>query len=85
VASIAITEPVVAYPDEPLRIVAERMAERRITTLPVIERGDERRLVGVVSLGDLLKGRARSVEHERVRERSLRIRLLSRRNNEALV
>jgi CBS-domain-containing membrane protein len=67
-----------------LRVVAERMAERRITSLPVVERGNDRQLVGVVSLGDLLKGRARSVEHERVRERSLRVRLLSRRR-EALV
>jgi H+/Cl- antiporter ClcA/CBS domain-containing protein len=84
VAAIAITTPIVAYPDEPLRVVAERMAERRITSLPVVERGNDRQLVGVVSLGDLLKGRARSVEHERVRERSLRVRLLSRRR-EALV
>jgi H+/Cl- antiporter ClcA/CBS domain-containing protein len=77
--SIAIRNPIVAYPDEPLRVIAERMAESRITSLPVVERGNRRQLLGVVSLADLLKARARSIEHERVRERSLRLRLFSSR------
>ena len=31
-------DPVVAYPDEPLRVVVFRMAEKGITRMPVVER-----------------------------------------------
>ena len=34
--------PIVAYPDEPLRVVVYRMAETGLTRLPVVERGDAR-------------------------------------------
>ena len=68
-------DPVVAYPNETLRQVAERMAATGLTRFPVVERGDERRLVGVVALRDLLRARAHSVDEEQDRERMLRIRL----------
>jgi chloride channel protein, CIC family len=68
-------DPIVAYPDETLRHVAERMAATGLTRFPVVERGDERRLMGVVALRDLLRARAHSVEEEQDRERMLRIRL----------
>ena len=68
-------DPVVAFPDETLRRVAERMAATGLTRFPVVERGDDRRLVGVVALRDLLQARAHSVEEEQDRERMLRIRL----------
>ena len=60
---------VTARPDEPLRVVAERMAETGLTRLPVVARDDGRRLLGLVSLGDLLKARALNLEAERRRER----------------
>jgi chloride channel protein, CIC family len=82
-------QPVVAYPDEPLRAVVYRMAETGLTRLPVIERrvnregGKQRRgtdagvpkLVGVVSLNDLLKARVMDLQAERKRERVLPIRI----------
>ncbi len=67
--------PVIAYPDEPLRAVINRMAETSFTRLPVVERSDPRKLVGMISLNDLLKARGRSLEEERNRERVLRLRL----------
>jgi H+/Cl- antiporter ClcA len=70
------TQPVVAYPDEPLRTVVYRMAETGFTRLPVVERDDPGRLVGMISLTDLLKARARNLEEERHRQRVLRLRLL---------
>jgi len=72
-----VTEPVVAYPDEPLRVVVYRMAETGLTRFPVVERGDERKLVGVIGLRDLLTARTRNLTEERDRERVLRIRLPS--------
>jgi len=70
------TDPVVAYPDEPLRAVVHRMAETGLTRFPVVERGEARRLVGMIALSDLLEARVRSLEAERRRERVLPLRLL---------
>jgi CIC family chloride channel protein len=68
-------EPVVCYPDEPLRVVVYRMAESGRTRLPVISDPESRKLVGMVSLDDLLKARVRDFDEERRRERVLRVRL----------
>jgi chloride channel protein, CIC family len=68
--------PVTAYPDEPLRAIVHRMAETGRTRLPVVERGEERRLVGMVSLTDLLQARTRNLEAEHRRERVLGLRVL---------
>jgi len=65
----------VAHPDEPLRVVVNRMAETGLTRFPVVDRSDERRLLGIISLRDLLSARTRNLEEERSRERVLRIRL----------
>jgi len=73
-ANMAFRDPVVAYADEPLRLVVYRMAETGLTRLPVIERAETRTLVGIVSLNDLLHARTRTLEEERRRERVLRIR-----------
>ncbi|MBV8819389.1 MAG: chloride channel protein [Acidobacteriaceae bacterium] len=70
---------VVAYDDEPLRVVVMRMAESGLTRLPVIEaRSGTEKLVGMVSLEDLLKARVRNLAEERNRERVLRVRTASR-------
>ena len=88
-AEVVKPDPVVAYPDEPLRALAQRMAQTGITRFPVIERRIERRkqprpglgagghgkLVGVIGLADLLKGRVLNLEAERHRERVLPIRI----------
>jgi chloride channel protein, CIC family len=69
-------KPVVAYPDEPLRVVVYRMAETGFTRLPVVGREDPGTLLGIISLSDLLKARTHHLEEERRRERMLQIRLL---------
>jgi chloride channel protein, CIC family len=74
-AELGDQEPVVAYPDEPLRVVVYRMAETGFTRMPVVERGLTRKLAGMVSLEDLLHARTRNLTEERSRERVLRIRL----------
>jgi len=61
------------YPDEPLRVVVYRMAEKGVTRMPVVERST-RTFLGLVSLNDLLKARARHLEEERRRERPLNFR-----------
>jgi len=65
----------VAYPDEPLRMVVNRMADTGLTRFPVVESEDSQKLAGIVSLEDLLRARVRHQEEERRRERVLRIHL----------
>ena len=69
-ADIAHESPVTAYGDEPLRVLAFRMAEKGVTRLPVIERRDGT-LMGMVGLSDLLTARTRVLEAEQRRERVL--------------
>jgi CIC family chloride channel protein len=69
-----------AYPDEPLRVVVYRMAAKGLTRLPVVER-ETRKFLGLVALDDLLKGRARNLDEERVRETPLKLRLFAPRNS----
>ena len=68
-------EPVVAYIDEPLRFVVNRMATTTLTRFPVVKRGDKPELLGMVAIDDLLKARELSVEEEQRRERVLRLRI----------
>lgn len=65
---------VVAFPDEPLRVVIHRMAETGLTRLPVVSLGEVARVVGMVSLTDLLQARVRLLAAENRRETVLRFR-----------
>ena len=78
VADLALTDPVTTHADQPLRHVAELMARHDVTTLPVVDREDGRRVVGIVTLPQLLAGRARDQQEARERERVLQVRLVSR-------
>jgi H+/Cl- antiporter ClcA len=62
-------------PDEILRVVVYRMAETSVTRMPVVERSTGK-FLGLISLDDLLKARARHLEEERRRERPLGLKFL---------
>ncbi len=68
-------DPVIAYPDEPLRVVVYRMAETGRTRFPVVNNAVDQKLSGIISLEDLLQARVRHLEDEKRRERVLRVRL----------
>ena len=76
-AELIEPHPTVAFPDDPLRVVVTRMAETGYTRLPVVKRESPQKLIGIISLNDLLKARTRNVEEERTRERVLHIRFLT--------
>jgi CIC family chloride channel protein len=75
VASI-VQEPVIAHGDEPLRVVVHRMATTNRAELPVVARDDRRKLIGTITLRDMLKARVRHLEEEERRERVLPLSLI---------
>jgi len=72
-------DPVVTHADMPLRHAAEEMAAHAVTTLPVVDRAEPDRVIGIVSLPQLLLGRRRDLDEARARERVLSPRLLTPR------
>jgi chloride channel protein, CIC family len=62
-------EPVVALSNDPLRAVVNRMAQKGVTCMPVVEQSG--RFLGLISLDDLLKARSRHLEEEQRREQTL--------------
>lgn len=75
-AELVRLDPVCAYLDEPLTVVVDRMASTGLTEFPVVERCDPRKLLGLVSLDDLLQARVRRLDEEHERERVLPLRLV---------
>jgi CIC family chloride channel protein len=61
VLSVATTENLVhAHPDHTLHWVIQQMGERDISTVPVVTRGEESRLLGVLSMSEIVRVFARS-------------------------
>ncbi|HLJ57373.1 MAG TPA: chloride channel protein [Chthonomonadaceae bacterium] len=77
IGALVRPKPTVAYPDEPLRLVVHRMAESGLTRFPVVEDDGEggQRLIGMISLYDLLKARTHNLEAEHRAERFLPVHL----------
>jgi CIC family chloride channel protein len=65
-------DPVTASPFSTLRSCAVTMAESKLTSFPVVSA--DGRLVGIVTIEDLLKGRSEQAHRESDRERVLRLR-----------
>jgi H+/Cl- antiporter ClcA len=76
VLQLGIARPLVTHPDETLRTVAVDMAAHGVDRMPVVDRLDKTRIVGVISLTDLLAGRLRDLRESRDAERVLRLRIV---------
>jgi CIC family chloride channel protein len=70
--SDARMDPVTVSPFSTLRSCAAIMAESKLTSFPVVSA--DGRLLGVVTIEDLLKGRSEQSHRESDRERVLRLR-----------
>ena len=85
-ARVAQAASVTTFPDETLRELAGRLADRHVTTAVVLSREDPTRIVGLVTVEDLLQAHLRDLVWERDRERLLRPRLRPRaRRSRAVV
>jgi len=85
IRDLALSEFAAAYPDETLREVGDRMAQRRLGVFPVVDRARPDHLRGIITQFDLLTAHERDLEEERHRERILRIRRLTRRGTQVKV
>jgi chloride channel protein, CIC family len=59
---------VVTFPDEALHAASDKMLRYNIGRLPVVDRADERRLVGYLGRPGIMAARLRKFEEENVRE-----------------
>ena len=62
-------KPVVAFPEETVRIVAARMAVHKLERLPVVDHPDRLQLIGIISRSDILKSSEDVFAEEMVREK----------------
>jgi CIC family chloride channel protein len=74
VSEVMISPLAVAYPDEILRGVADRMAALGLGVLPVLDRSTGHRVTGIVTQFDILSAREKLLEEERRAERILTLR-----------
>jgi CIC family chloride channel protein len=82
VAGAVVPVRVVVHRDDTLREIAGRLAAGRVTSAPVVDRADPARVVGVITLAQLLHARRRDLHEENYRERLL-IRTRTGREDEA--
>jgi CIC family chloride channel protein len=75
VAEAMIAPAQIAFPDEVLRELADRMVALRLGALPVVDRADQRRLVGLITQFHLLAAREKLLVEERRAERVLELGL----------
>src|SRR5205823_9331067 len=54
VAAVYTRAPEAAYPDQTVHEVVERMRERHLANFPVVSRREEKRLLGMISKGDII-------------------------------
>ncbi|HTU97438.1 MAG TPA: CBS domain-containing protein, partial [Solirubrobacteraceae bacterium] len=71
---VALPPALTAFPDETLRHLARRFASEHVTTAVVVSRADPSRIVGLITVEDLLQGHLRDLLYERQRERMLQPR-----------
>lgn len=74
IADIMLSVYTVAYPDEILRAVADRMAASAIGVIPVVDADQPRRLRGLITQFDILNARQKLLVEERHAERVLTLR-----------
>ena len=55
VKDIATSHPVVAFPDESMQVVMQRMAPRDLSRIPVVSRDDQREFLGVIRRNDIVR------------------------------
>ncbi|MGI8678317.1 MAG: CBS domain-containing protein [Jatrophihabitans sp.] len=85
VADLGRRTPIVIHSDQTLRTAAVTMAAHAVDRMPVVDRDDPTRIVGLISLTMLLAARLRDLQEARDSDRVLQLRVVRprRRANRA--
>ena len=73
VGTLMNPSPIVAYPEDPCRAAAARMARHHIGRLPVVDSVQPRKLLGILTRSDLLKLNMKHFEEEEVHEKFINL------------
>ncbi len=73
VGELAAAPRAIAYPDEPTRVAADRLAETDSDSLPVVDPKDSTKVVGIFSSEDAFRARVIWFKAENLRERHLSV------------
>ncbi len=68
-----IKDVITTFPEESLRIIADRMAANHVGVLPVVDSLNKGKLCGLITQFELLSARDRILQEERKRERILKL------------
>lgn len=70
---VMMKNPVVGYPDMTLRELANLMASSAVSSMPIVDRGDHRRVHSVMALEHVLAARLSDINEERKAERVINL------------
>ncbi len=73
VTELMIGDPIVGYADMTLRELANLMAERQVSSVPIVDRQDVGRVLSVMSVDQVLEARLRDLNEEHKCERVLNL------------
>ncbi len=73
VDELLVREPVVGYADMTLRELANLMAERQVSSVPIVDRADAAKVLSVMAMDQVLEARLRDVNEEHRTERILNV------------
>ena len=71
IGDVMMRRVIVGYPDMTLRELANLMAERQVSSVPIVERLNAQQVVSVMALDQVLEARLRDVDEEHKSERVL--------------
>ncbi|HTP29170.1 MAG TPA: chloride channel protein [Anaeromyxobacteraceae bacterium] len=77
IEDIMVRDLVVGYPDMTLRELANLMAERQVSSIPIVDRNDPQHPLSVVAMDQVLEARLHDVTEERIAERVLKMARVS--------
>ena len=80
ISSFMRKDPPVVFEETSLREAADHMVEEKVGRLPVVDRADHARMIGILTRGDMLNAHRRRLVEGRLRERSLRLTIVGLRS-----
>jgi predicted transcriptional regulator len=79
-SEVSIKEVVSSYPDQPLDAVMLKLGQRELSLLPVVSRKDPQKLLGIISMRDIVRTQARIAARENQQQLRRRMKRKNKKN-----